>query len=151
MNLNRLYEILDQTTFQFRKGPIINKSEAGPLSVVEIFDMPHESEAPAELTKVDVEFMVVGVDKDLAATFKEELVRIMTTYPKLERLAGGPSYIEVGGELGSQDGALRLFALGEVLGLWKVLTPAGMGLEGGEARYAAGRGLLFMSPWKPEK
>lgn len=36
------------------------------------------------------------------------------------------SYLELGAWLGSQDAALRLMGLGELLGLWQLLTPRKM-------------------------
>jgi hypothetical protein len=145
MNLARLYAIIDETTIQYRKGAAVIHRQEGRVAVTEVFAMPHIDEALArdDLVKVDVEFMVIAVDKAKAEQRKDELLAILKTYPQPDRLAAGPSYIEMGGVLGDQGVALRLFALGQVLGLWSVLTT--FGIEGEDARKMAGQGLVMMT------
>lgn len=170
MNLDRLFAILDATTRQFRKGEAIEGTPALkqaltdalsqpeinlrdlPGGVVDIFDMPHESEAPAHLTKVDVHFMVVGVDAEKAANAKDELVTLLGTYPDQTRFRQGLSYIDVGMEIGDQAAALRLYALGQVLGLWKVITPAVVGIrDPQQANQLAGKGFVMFSGFQGAK
>lgn len=164
MNLDRLYQILRETTAQFRKGEGIegdpqlvdavkNFKESDnvdklPDGSVDIYAMPHESQAKDGIEKVDLHFIVVGVDKVKAEQYKDELVAILKTYPQPERLAGGPSYIEVGGEIGDQGAAFQLFALGKILGLWDIITPEKLGFTGAEASQMAGRGFVMMSGFK---
>jgi hypothetical protein len=156
MDLSKLYEILSETTIQLRKGEEIEGSPelveqikrgdhptAG--GVAEIYMMPHASEAKPELKKIDLEFLVIGVDKHAAERRKAELINILNSYPEPDRLAGGPSYIEVGGVIGDQGAAFQLFALGQVLGIWNVITPASMGITGAEARRLAGSGFVMIS------
>lgn len=169
MNLDRLYAILDATTRQFRKGAAIegtpalkdalnealSKPELNlgdlPGGVVDIFDMPHESEAPADLVKVDVHFMIVGVDVAKAARVKDELIALLASYPEQHRFRQGLSYIDVGAEIGDQASALRLFALGEALGLWKVITPAVLGIRDPQkAQALAARGFVMFSGFNPQ-
>lgn len=140
-----LYEILDETTMEFRKGEEVVQRETSGVKVTEVFAMPHLSEAVSELEQVDVHFIMVGVDKKKAEEQKEKLLRVLKTYPQQDRLAGGPSYIEVGGVVDSQSAALRLFALGEVLGLWRDITPEKLGVTGPEADELAGRGFVMMT------
>jgi len=148
MDTNRLYSILGTTTRQFRKGEQITQKTVGGMRIMDVYAMPHESEAADGVEKVDCHFVVVGVDKKEAERRKDELVEVLKTYPEPERLAGGPSYIEVGAEIGDQGSALELFALGQVLGMWKVLTPKEIGVYGPEADDLAGRGFVLMSGWK---
>lgn len=150
MNLNRLYEILSDTTAQLRKGEVVTTDRSGPVEVTTIDAMPHESEAPTTIEKVDMEFLVIGVDKAKAEQHRAELVEILKTYPQPDRLAAGPSYIEVGAEVGDQGAAFQLFALGKVLGLWGVITPASMGFTGAEARRMAGSGFVMITGFNPE-
>jgi hypothetical protein len=84
-------------------------------------------------------------------THQAELAALLATYPQPERLAAGPSYIEVGAELGSQDMALRLFALGQVLGFWTLITPVTCGFAGEEARALAGQGWIMISGFAPPR
>jgi hypothetical protein len=172
MNIDRLYEILDATTQMFRKGEVIEDEkvtapvlvetpEGEPVGVGEhtvmdvrhIYAMPHESAVGErdDVEMVDCHFITIGVLKPAAEEHREELIEVLRSYPQPDRLAGGPSYIEVGGEIGSQDGAFRLFALGQALGLWHVITPERLGLTGQEARRAAGAGYVLMSGWRDEE
>lgn len=60
-----------------------------------------------------------------------------------DRAARGPSYIEWGAWLGSQDVALRLLTCGQVAELWTVITPATLHVTGAEADQLAGRGMVM--------
>lgn len=161
MNLNRLYKILNETTVQLRKGDVIHGSKplvdainAGvesdklPGGVVTFDMMPRVEDAADGLEKVDLEFLVIGVDKAKAEQHKAEFIGLLNTYPDPASLAGGPSYITVGGEIGDQGAAFQLFALGKVLGLWDVITPSLFGMQGDEAKQAAGSGFIMMTGYK---
>lgn len=151
MNLTRLHEILRLTTIQLRKGDLVRTEAVGPVDVVHIDLMPHESEARDHLELIDLEFLTIGVDKAMAGRLKDELVAILRTYPNPESLRGGPSYITVGAEIGDQGAAFQLFALGKVLGLWEIITPAFHGLVGEEAKRAAGAGFIMITGFYGEK
>lgn len=143
-----LHQIIREVTTEFRKGEEVVESQVGRVRRVDVYAMPHESEVPEDLERVDVHFITVGVAKEKAETQKDRLVGILNSYPQPDRLAAGPSYIEIGGVIGSQDAALRLFALGEVLGLWEVITPERLGITGEDADRFAGMGLVMMSGFK---
>lgn len=149
MNFDRLYEILRSTTVQLRKGEEVERRQSGPIEVVEVYAMPHETEAP-NLEKVDVEFMIVGVDRDKAEAHKAELVSILDQWPKdaAAPLADGPSYIALGADIGDQGAAFQLMALGKVLKLWTLITPRSFGFDGEEARRLAGGGMVLMSGYQ---
>ncbi len=150
MNLDRLYAILADTTVQLRTGPEVTRERVGILDVTHVYAMPHVDDALPHLERVDVVFVVVGVDKAKAERHRAELLAILATYPEPKRFAGGPSYIEVGGVLGDQGAALQLFALGQVLGLWTVITPRTLGFDDAvDIRDMAGRGLVMISGFKP--
>lgn len=163
MNLERLYEILSETTVQLRKGEVFEGTpelveaaksddpealEKAGGGVLEIFAMPHESEARPDLEKVDLHFVTIGVDKALAEERRADLVAILNDYPDPEELAGGPSYIAVGGQIGDQGAAFQLFALGKVLGLWSIITPGTFGMTGKDADRAAGNGYIMISGYR---
>lgn len=149
MDLDRLYKILNKVTVQLRKGEEFEEHQEGNLKVVEVFMMPHESEV-SNFVKVDCVFLTIGVDKEKAEKYREEIITILKNYPQPERLAGGPSYIEVGGVIGDQGATFQLFALGEVLGLWKVITPKTLGMDDVEARQLAGVGMILISGYNPD-
>jgi hypothetical protein len=159
MDLTKLYDILSDTTVQFRKGPVfagtpglVGQAERGEEltggGVLEIYAMPHVDEAPPGLELVDVEFLAIGVDRTRAEARQAELLAVLAGYPEPDRLAEGPSYIEVGAAVGDQGAAFQFFALGKVLGLWDVVTPATFGLSGSEARRMAGLGLVMITGWR---
>ncbi|MDP3725632.1 MAG: hypothetical protein Q8R36_00365 [bacterium] len=170
MNLDRLRQILRETTAQLRKGEEIegdpelanavkNFKEGDDVSnlpggSVHIYAMPHESQAKNGIEKVDCHFITVGVDKAKAETHRAELVAILNEWPSeawggtVPKLEEGPSYIHVGGVIGDQGAAFQLFALGKVLGLWDIITPATLGITGLEADQMAGSGLVMTSGFK---
>ncbi|MEK7185621.1 MAG: hypothetical protein AAB726_03295 [Patescibacteria group bacterium] len=170
MNLDRMYQILQETTVQLRKGEEIegdpklvgavkNLKEGDDISklpggVVHIYAMPHEAEAKNGVEKVDCHFIIIGVDKAKAKTHKDELVAILKDWPSeahgstIPKLSEGPSYIHVGGAIGSQGAAFQLFALGKVLGLWDIITPAKLGITGPNADRMAGSGFVMIDGFK---
>ena len=148
MDTKRLYEILADCTVQLRKGPPISGKQLPGVDVVEVYMMPDESEAPADMFKLDLPFLVIGVDLERAGSRKDELLDVLSSYPNPESLAGGPSYIEVGAEIGDQGAAFQLFALGKALDLWDVITPETLGFSGEEARAMAGQGFVMMTGHK---
>lgn len=153
MNIRRLDQILEETTFLYRKGEEVVTSRVGNLQKVEIFSMPRDSEiedpeAAKDAVKVDVHFMVIVVSKSRAEEHRQEFLDILREYPEPVELAKGPSYVVMGAHLGDQTRALRIFALGEALGLWKVITPAFLGITGAQADEMAGNGLVMMTGLK---
>ena len=151
MDLKRLHEILAETTVQLRKGEEVSSSEENGIKVVHVMAMVHESEAPREIEMVDLEFLMIGVDKEKAEARREEFISILESFPDPDTLAKGPSYIEVGGIIGDQGAAFQMFALGEVLGLWSVITPKTFGFEGQEAVDMAGKGYIMISGFKKDE
>lgn len=152
MNAERLYEILQKTTKVYRKGEQVEQSKLGNIHVTEIFGYPHTSEANKDnrYEKVDMIFVDILVDKQKAKLCKNELEKILEEYPQPERLAGGPSYIELAPNFGlEQEGALRAMALGKTLGLWEVINGKTLGMNEQTARQLAGTGFLMISGYKP--
>ncbi len=144
MNTSTLYAILKETTTSLRKGPETTVDTSEGLTVVHHYAMPHESERRPSKS-VDVHFFTVGVDMDAAEERRGDFIAVLDTYSQPERLVGGPSYIEVGAEVGSQQAALQMFGLGEALGLWDVITPKRLGIDGPMADELAGGGMVMMS------
>lgn len=52
------------------------------------------------------------------------------------------NYLELGGYMGDQGAALMLMGLGSLLGLWNLLTPASLGIDGDLAMQMAGMGMV---------
>lgn len=149
----KLLEILADTCGQFRKGPERTDTALGlgggrTLAVTEIYDMPPSSEIPDECEIVDMHFVAVAVNKAKAEKRRGELIALLNDYPEPGQLAGGPSYIGVGGVIGDQGLAFELFALGKVLGIWDVITPATFRMTGAEADRAAGAGYIMCTGYR---
>lgn len=148
--MNRLYEILAATTQQYRTGPVVTVEKREGLTVVHEYAMPHVDEAPDDVEIVDVHFIKIGVRRDEAMKHRDELVAIIHKDFDVDRMKGGPSYIEVAGKwVGDQGATLQLFALGQVMGLWTVITPGVLGITGDEADTMAGLGFVMVSGFKP--
>ena len=168
MNTQRLYEILSATTSQFRKGEVVEGTPAlvaaikGGVSLddlpsgsAHIYGMPHASEAADNVEKVDCHFLVISVDKAKALEYKDELLVLLAAWPTeswgqpTRPLTEVLNYLEVGAVIGDQGAAFCLFALGQVLGLWEVLTPEVIwGVTGAAADELAGRGYIAISGLK---
>lgn len=146
-----LNKILEYVTTVFRKGASVEQRQVGDMRVTEVYGYPHVYDGEIEgVEKIDCHFIIVGVDKAKAEAVRGQVVFLLNHYPEPDRLKGGPSYIEVGGALGSQEHAFRLFALGQVLGLWSVITPALLHIEGPEADALAGGGMILIDGYRPE-
>ncbi len=152
MNTTKMYELLNKTTIQLRKGEMIENKKVGNLDVTEIYMMPHETELknPDEFELVDIIFVTIGVHKESAEKHKQELIELLNDYPDQTTLKSGPSYITVGADIGSQDYALMLFALGDYLKLWKLITPKTFGFEGDKILELAGGGFVMISGYDKE-
>jgi hypothetical protein len=137
MNLERLHEILKETTVQLRKGPMV--AEEGMVTTV--MAMPHVDEAGPELEVIDLVLLAIGVHREKAAEHRAELDTILASY-KHPELIREVSYIEMGAIIGSQGAAFQLFALGKVLGFWQILTPLMFGATGRAAEMIAAQGMI---------
>lgn len=168
MDKQSLYQILHETTVSLRKGEevegdahLVEAVRQGkdlsnmPGGAVHIYAMPHVTAAPDSIEKVDCHFIVIGVDKQKAEAHRAELLDLLKSWPTeawgapVPKLEEGPSYIHVGGVIDSQEAAFQLFALGQVLGLWRVVTPATLGITGNDANIMAGMGMVMISGYKP--
>lgn len=161
MDLKKLYEILNETTIQIRKGDAIHgdkalveaikagvESDKLPGGVVTFDMMPADAEVQPDLERVDCYFLTIGVDRAKAEARKADLIDLLNDYPDPESLAGGPSYIMVGAEIGDQGAAFQLFALGKVLGIWDVITPTMFGATGAQADQMAGSGFIMSTGYR---
>lgn len=163
MDLNALHNILRNTCQQLRKGEVFegdkgmvewakraDADEAAPGGVLEVYAMPHAADpAFTGYEQVDLHFVRVAVDRKAAEAERENLITLLRQWPEPERLAGGPSYIEVGATIGDQGSAFELFALGKVLGIWDVITPELLGATGEDARQMAGSGFIMCTGFRP--
>ncbi len=123
---------------------IVSRTSRGECQCGKCFDKGPDRPTPVH--SVNVHFFWVSAKGDPT---QDELRQLLVAhYPDLERLSGGPSYIEMGGALGSQELALRLIGLGELVGLWQVITPERMHMTGPAADKMAGGGFVMASGLK---
>ena len=148
MDTAKLYEILRKTCSQLRKGEVVEHSPG----VTEVYMMPKEDDpAFAEQVKVNMHFITVAVNKTVAEAERDSLIELLNNWPEPEMLAGGPSYIAVGGVIGDQGAAFELFALGKVLGIWDIITPEVFGIKGEQADQMAGAGYIMCTGYKQKE
>ncbi len=130
----------------FRKGDEVVREQVGDVDVTHVFAMPHEDEIDGAVERRDMHFVTVAISKERLEVVKDEIEAWCDEHAN--DLVNGPSYIALGGILGSQDLALMLMAVGDVLGYWEVITPERLGLEGEAARRAAGIGYIMTTGYK---
>lgn len=151
MNTKKLYDIIEGSTKVYRKGETIQQKQVGNLQVTQVFGYESTEKAPKgnHVDKIDMIFVDVVVDKTKAEHYKSDLIKILKEYPQPDRLAGGPSYIELAPNLGmEQEGALRVMALGKMLGLWDILSGKTLGASDKETLEMAGSGFLMISGYE---
>lgn len=149
MNIDRLKIILSQTTYSEVAGP----ETPGNNAILQLFrPLPKGSGI-----LVDCFLLKVRVHPGRAQEFAAELVKILEYYPQPRSLIAGPSYLQVGqalkGKVKSPDleGALRLFALGKVLGFWKIHTPAELASNDEQAQEMAKNGHITITGFDPKR
>src|SRR5882724_4591501 len=149
-NNDELYKYVNACASQVRKSDKVTTRKTGNVQVTEIFAMPSrdEIEAAADLQFVDLHFIEIAVNKQLADQGRALFIDWCDSYPRPDRLAEGPSYIELGGVLGDQGFALMVMAVGKILGLWSILIPKMFGIEGAEADQMAGVGHVMISGYR---
>jgi hypothetical protein len=109
-------------------------------------DEPFEGPAGDKFDVVDMVFFYAAVHVPSILDRADELRRWLMGDPARAKLMEqGPSYIHMG-EWMEQDTALRLFALGQVLGWWQVVTAKTLGATDEETRSLAGSGFLYAIP-----
>lgn len=148
MNTTELYRILKESTVSLRKGSVIVDKDDEHIHVTEIWAMPHVDDPTfTKYPKEDVGPFVVAIFPVKAEENKSKLIDIMRTYPDQDRLRKGPSYIEVGAVIGSQEAAFKLAALGKYLGLCDIMSPLSMGFDGKSSVDMITSGFFFIS-WR---
>jgi hypothetical protein len=148
-----MHRLLAETTTVYRKGAPVIVEQVGDSAVVRFDNYPALpadqplSEPPATL--LDLHYVWVAVDTAAAEQRRPELLTLLGDYPDPASLARGPSYLALGIELDSQEAALRLIALGAALGVWALITPRTLGIEGAQADQMASDGYILCSGTRP--
>jgi hypothetical protein len=141
--------------------PLVAQSQVGNVAVTEVMGFPETpanvehgtfDSTPPDLARANVHFVEIAPTADFPT--REELITMVRSAlgegewasMSAEDLAGGPSYIALGGWLGSQDLALMLIGAVELAGVAKAVTPAVLGIEGEMANSMAGNGFVMLGP-----
>jgi hypothetical protein len=141
--------------------PEVTHSQVGGIAVTEVMAFPeapadavHETfaDAPPDEVRADVHFVEIAPTAEFPD--REELITVVRSAfgegefatMGAEDLAGGPSYMALGGWLGSQDLALMLIGAVELAGIAKAITPKALGMTGEIASTMAGNGLVMLGP-----
>lgn len=151
-SLARLVEIVWQATVPLRDGPQVVTRDEGFTKVEEVFDFPSVEDGvqtAGVVATINMTLFTVGILPD-AESLKTDFLRAIQAYPDMERLIGGPSYIEIGYHLADYDDqaqlvAIMMIALGEHYKLWTAITPNRLGIEGGGAQEMARSGFIMLS------
>lgn len=129
--------------------PVVTTKTSSGMVVTEVNAFP---EAPPGAIRADVHFVLVAPTEGFPD--KDELIDTVRgacgqgEFMSLSEkdLSSGPSYIQIGAWLGSQDLALMLIGAVELAGIAHAVTPERLGLEGETADQAAGVGLMMLGP-----
>jgi hypothetical protein len=143
VNLTELIDYVQRATVVYRKGDVVK--EQGTVTVVDAFPAK-----PADADVVDCHFVTMGfteaADTLTASEFRDAVVANpqgeFTNLTEAD-FATGPSYIAIGGWVGDQTLALRFMALGVHHGLWDIITPKRLGIDGPLADQMAGDGYVM--------
>lgn len=149
-DIHALAHHVEVATVVYRKGEVIRVQQEGPVTVVTVDAFPTRP----ELAKtIDCHFVSVGFTEEAASLSHREfydsvLACCEGTFQqmRLSDWATGPSYIAIGAWIGDQTLALAFMALGELHGLWHVITPATLHVtDPGKANALAGIGYVMVS------
>lgn len=127
-------------------GEYINEhATRGPCTCGRCIDAPQhpgEHQPVGHVSEV-VFFKVSLKNKPDPLIFKRLIENHNSTYCDIDLFDRKEhSYLEIGAWVGDQGIALTLMGMGELLGVWKLLTPASLGISGELAEQMAGMGMI---------
>jgi hypothetical protein len=107
------------------------------------------SDAEAEkLQQVDCYFVTVGVNPETAEQHRSDFMSLLAEFPSAKKLYDGPSYKYVASVVGDEMTALRIFGLGQTLGLWEVVLPSQLGVDPELVDEAAELGMIMTTGYE---
>lgn len=150
MDRTRLMEVLNTTTCLISNGVRTQSKLPGiPILLWGLLLSPLDAEAD-RFEKIDCHFVTVGVNPQQAEAHRQDFLALLEQFPDAQRLYDGPSYKHVAGVVGDEMTALRVFGLGQALGLWKVILPVQVGIPPELADEAASLGLIVTTGYKSQ-
>ena len=142
-------EVVEGCTTVFRVAEVPAGLLGAALGAVSMGRPEGAPGSAGEAVEIDAHFFVCAVDPAGAEAALGAVVAWCEAYPDPDRLAGGPTFVEVAEVAGDPVTAIRIFAVGEVLGLWNVITPERLGFSGTEAEEMAAKGLVMITGYQP--
>jgi hypothetical protein len=141
VNSDRIVEILGGCGATLCRNGRACKREHTNLNTSE---MPLALEMDPGLEQVDCHFVTVAVDKARVVQHEAELRSLVAEWPNgVYREIG---WVEASFWLKLPESAFLLFGVGQVLGWWRVITPASVQLTGDRADSAAAGGMILCKP-----
>lgn len=144
MNVIRLKNLLKNTTVVLSNGKLTDKYllELGvPQVLLEGIPSREDFSVDSSAEVVDCYLLSVAVAKYKATEIRQEFMDALSTGDS-DVLSTGPSYTQLVPLLGDALPVLQLFAVGQCLELWQVLTPNDFNLKPGERDAAALLGMV---------
>ena len=140
-----LFDFFASTVVPLRKGLEV-AAISGGIPVVDSYQMYSVDEYANndEYEVIDVHFICVGINKEVADQYSERFDRMIHGDPFSELISNGTTYIELGQILGSETAALYLMALAKYYGVCDLILPKDLGLYDDEADIAASEGSVVI-------
>ncbi len=148
MDKTRLMEVLNDSTCLISKGEKTKKKLPGIPVLLWSLLLHNNDPATESLQKVDCHFVVVAVNTRQAEAHRVDFIELLESFSDAKKLMDGPSYKHVASVVGDEITALRVFGLGQVLGLWDVLLPDQFGLDPELVDDAADLGLIVTTGYR---
>lgn len=147
MDKARLMEVLNDSTCLISKGEKTQRKLPGISALLWAILLP-TSYVTSSLHIVDCHFITVGVNTKRAEDRRSEFIELLESFPDQKKMQDGPSYKHVASVVGDDMSALRVFGLGQTLGLWDVLLPDQFGVDPELVDEAADLGLIVTTGYR---
>ncbi|MDA2921889.1 hypothetical protein MYX07_01340, partial [Patescibacteria group bacterium AH-259-L07] len=163
MELKRLYEILSEITETARPGEDAGNKKRSSLEkqkdlmlkahglkkvrgkFIQRPAKPDVFEVEEGVIRVDCHYHIIDVDKAKAEKYYDKIITAIRTHIPQEDFDPDLDYKVAGKKIGGTSPAFRLFAVGHVLGLWRIVTPKTLGITNPqEADQMADAGLIMV-------
>lgn len=145
MDKKRLMEALKDSTCVISKGEKTRQRMSGIHCLLWGLMTSPTDPGVQLLDKVDCQFITIGVNREQAEKHRADFIEFLETYPDPVRLSEGPTYKHIASIVGDDMTALRIFGLGQTLGIWDVVLPSQLGVDPELADEAADLGLIVVT------
>jgi hypothetical protein len=129
MNKKRLMEVLNDSTCFISKGERTQRKLPGIPVLLWGLLLSATDPNIQRFNLVDCHFVTVAVNPEQAEAHRQDFIELLAEFPDYQKLGEGPSYKHVASVVGDDMTALRVFGLGQTLGLWDVLLPGQLGVD----------------------